>query len=753
MSTANLVSWLPFDTSTTDDLLGNTWTATGNPTVSDNALQLNGSSYLQKSGGITIGGQDFTIRGKANISTATGNYSRIFQLHKALNTAANAFSLYRYSNQAALRFDFGGTNYGSFAITFGEVHDFEFDYRHDAGKLYFFIDGALKTTLNTTLERITFDYCWLGRSNFTADGYFVGTIDEFQIYDGVALHTENFTPPTEDDYIADKLAIAGEAAFSFDVDVEAQIINDLTPFDYRVAFDGNTYGIIPAATVQALKQVTSYTFEIRFATNDTRTGSDALYCCALLSYNYNNLVASNNFTLSLEDGVPYVRTTYDSVFMRAANKLNDGTVHKLALVKSNTLLSLYVDGELVVSADGFDRNFVDTSRVFYLATTAGLSRFLQMDLYELRIWSTARTQDDLFTDIDGDEAGLLGWYTPAPLQPNILPDSTANARDIPLYGNPAVYRVYEMDYTFSADVETILSDILQRDFDVITDLANDVWYNANLVVQLPFDTSTTQDLKNNWWAASSGGTTEIFAAPEGSTHATALYYGGETDDARGRIYLNCQGMYLGGKDFIVTFDWWYGGAFPFSTNYPFGVWNDDYSSGICIGVAERFNANWQRMWLGAFGQVSAAKSFNYHEWHAVRLEYIHANSKLTLHMDDALFLELTVTIPRTFFTHVEIDRGTGGEFHGSGYMSDLKILGGEMAGDCQTEVIYLAVIHNGQAKLYPFRPYEVVLVPALAIYHDQRVWYNVLRELDDQFDRASDYYIVYGGKVRALSKG
>ncbi len=752
MSTANLVSWLPFDTSTTQDLCGNEWTVSGSPTISDNALQLNGSSYLQKSGGITLGGQDFTICGKFNMSSSSGASCRIFSLHDAASTTKNCINLARYRTSSDLYTDCMGANSSNFACTYDEQYHFEYSYSHDEGIVRIFIDGVLKLTWSRTIARTTFPNVFINKSNWPADGYLTGSIDEFQIYDGVALHTADFVPPTEDDYVADKLALGAEAAFSFDVDVEAQIINDLTPFDYRVAFDGNTYGIIPAATVQALKQVTSYTFEIRFATNDTRTGSDALYCCALLSYNYSNLVANNNFTLSLEDGVPYVRTTYDSVFMRAANKLNGGTVHKLALVKSNTLLSLYVDGELVVSADGFDRNFVDTSRVFYLATTAGLSSFLQMDLYELRIWSTARTQDDLFTDIDGDEAGLEGWYTPAPLQPNILPDSTANARDIPLYGNPAVYRVYEIDYTFSADVETILSDILQRDFDVITDLANDVWYNANLVVQLPFDTSTTQDLKNNWWAASSGGTTEIIATPEGSTHATALYYVGETDDARGRIYLNCQGMYLGGKDFIVTFDWWYGDAFPFSTNYPFGVWNDDYSSGICIGVTERFNANWQRMWLGAFGQVSAAKSFNYHEWHAVRLEYIHANSKLTLYMDDASFLELTVTIPRTFFTHVEIDRGTG-KLHGSGYMSDLKILGGEMAGDCQTEVIYLAVIHNGQAQLYPFRPYEVVSVTALAIYHDQRVWYNVLRELDDQFDRASDYYIVYGGKVRALSKG
>lgn len=49
MDTTNLIEWLPFDKSPTEDLCGNTWTATGSPTIgangaiSGNALQLDGS--------------------------------------------------------------------------------------------------------------------------------------------------------------------------------------------------------------------------------------------------------------------------------------------------------------------------------------------------------------------------------------------------------------------------------------------------------------------------------------------------------------------------------------------------------------------------------------------------------------------------------------------------------------------------------------------------------------------------------------
>ncbi len=68
MDTNNLVIYLPFD-SDINDLCGGTWTATGNPSIVDGALNLDGSSYLERDGGITLGGQDFTIRIYVNPSS------------------------------------------------------------------------------------------------------------------------------------------------------------------------------------------------------------------------------------------------------------------------------------------------------------------------------------------------------------------------------------------------------------------------------------------------------------------------------------------------------------------------------------------------------------------------------------------------------------------------------------------------------------------------------------------------------------
>ena len=70
---------------------GNTWKAEGKPAVSTinpkgaaslrPALQLDGKSYLQAEGGISLGGKDFTIDGWAFIDTNCGSYGRIFEFN------------------------------------------------------------------------------------------------------------------------------------------------------------------------------------------------------------------------------------------------------------------------------------------------------------------------------------------------------------------------------------------------------------------------------------------------------------------------------------------------------------------------------------------------------------------------------------------------------------------------------------------------------------------------------------------------
>ena len=79
MDTTNLIAYLPFDESATQDLCGNEWTAVGNPTISDGALQIQSGQYLTCDEPLTLGGQDFTICGWAYMDSKTANYGCIFE--------------------------------------------------------------------------------------------------------------------------------------------------------------------------------------------------------------------------------------------------------------------------------------------------------------------------------------------------------------------------------------------------------------------------------------------------------------------------------------------------------------------------------------------------------------------------------------------------------------------------------------------------------------------------------------------------
>lgn len=226
MDTTNLIAYLPFDTSTTEDKCGNTWTAYNAPTIVDNTAVFSGANqYLELDGTITLGGQDFTIAAKINLSSAAGSWIHIFNLWTSSHSDANKIAFQRNYTYAQCAGIFFGAKTNFFGFALDTVHHVEFDYSHDAGKVYIFVDGALMATINKTIAQTTFPHVYIGRSNY-GDPYFAGTIDEFMIYDGVALHTENFTPPTDSDYADLKFALGEETApVGYTFDVERTVIN------------------------------------------------------------------------------------------------------------------------------------------------------------------------------------------------------------------------------------------------------------------------------------------------------------------------------------------------------------------------------------------------------------------------------------------------------------------------------------------------------------------------------------------------
>ena len=168
MDATKLKVWLPFDESTTADKCGNTWTTYGSPTISatnainGNALQLNGSSYLQMDGSITLGGKDFSIDGWFNLSSSTGNWPRVFALFNTTNSDANSIQLQRREKTTNFRVCCNGSFSDTFSVSLGTRHHFELDYVHSTSTVYAFIDGALMKTFAKAMDATNYAIVSLG---------------------------------------------------------------------------------------------------------------------------------------------------------------------------------------------------------------------------------------------------------------------------------------------------------------------------------------------------------------------------------------------------------------------------------------------------------------------------------------------------------------------------------------------------------------------------------------------------------------
>ena len=214
MDSNNLKIWLPFDNSPTLDKCGNSWTTSGNPSlsatnaISKNALQLSGGAYLRSDNKILIGGQDFTVDFWAYANSSQVSYAGFFAFTQAYNSENGSLLFSRNSSNNNLVCWLCNANSSSKlgSATFGNNfsgtrHHYEIDYLNSQRQVLVFVDGNLTATINLSAEYPRLErYIYIGRTAWGASQYFQGTIDEFRIYDGVALHTANFTPPSAADY-------------------------------------------------------------------------------------------------------------------------------------------------------------------------------------------------------------------------------------------------------------------------------------------------------------------------------------------------------------------------------------------------------------------------------------------------------------------------------------------------------------------------------------------------------------------------
>ena len=202
----NIKVLLHFDQSIIkDDIENNSWIAYNSPEISstnakfNKALQLRQSSnqYISLSGGITLGGQDFTIDWWGYFSSATTNYGRMLCIFDTLASNVNAIYFCRHTttNQYNWLMANNISTYKSFQ--FNQIHHFAITYNHSFNSANLFIDGILDNSLSVSLPSHHYNYLWLGSNNYSSDkGYFEGSIDEFRITDGLILYKENFSLPS-----------------------------------------------------------------------------------------------------------------------------------------------------------------------------------------------------------------------------------------------------------------------------------------------------------------------------------------------------------------------------------------------------------------------------------------------------------------------------------------------------------------------------------------------------------------------------
>lgn len=293
MDTTNLIVYLPFDESATQDLCGNEWTAYDTTSIDDTnaisntALQLN-KGYLRSNSAITFGGADFTVSFYAYVSFNSENWTAPFSAVASLSNARSGQIVFRRNNTNTY---FNSEIYNSSGQSLGSVqvnnltnalHHFEYDYSHADSKFRIFIDGVLKATHSCSLERLA-RYIFLGTNNYNQNSQrMVGSIEEFLLYDGVALHTDNFTPPTDEDYEQLKLKLG--KPFSLEANMERVITNAAwkpsmnlkfwLPFNRTPTEDlcGNEWTLNGDATIEEAGAINGNALQVTNSTNEGQYG-------------------------------------------------------------------------------------------------------------------------------------------------------------------------------------------------------------------------------------------------------------------------------------------------------------------------------------------------------------------------------------------------------------------------------------------------------------------------------------------------
>lgn len=247
-----LRSWLRFDESATKDFIAdNAWTTSGNPTISttnaisDKALQLDGNSYLKLSG-VELAGKDFSIDFWLYMDSQTAESASVFEIVNPVTSApmlcirrSGSYLEWWLNTTTDVSESGGQTGKNTNVMVLNQRVHVRFVYRVSSTfpTVFLFIDGRNQSatiSLSSKFTRKSFDI-YTGGSASRAS--LIGTIDEFCLYDGLALSSTAFTPP--------------DAAFYSTHELFADAIRAVK-YDWRYENAGTIYSLINTTTAVQL---------------------------------------------------------------------------------------------------------------------------------------------------------------------------------------------------------------------------------------------------------------------------------------------------------------------------------------------------------------------------------------------------------------------------------------------------------------------------------------------------------------------
>lgn len=466
--------YLPFTTSTTEDLSNRFWLSGGTPTIdtiNGNAvLNLPGNSSYIYSYNLILGSKDFTICGWFNMSSSSGKYARIFTIFSEYNSHTNSIQLIRDNTNASIYIRTGSNSSSTVSISYNTDYFFALVYDYNLKTLSLYLNGVFQISLtNQDISRRVFPFIFIGRPQHSDQGYFVGNIRDFKIYDGYALKAINFVHTDSTNYFYTH-PIASYIRFD--------------PYLEYNGFYSSSYGVIPKSVLGGL---TTFTIEVELSTTTTKTTHNHQGATIIGREISNNWM--DDFTLYVSSGKlcfwsePKSHSTSTTRYT-SSTTINDGSRHKISLVSNggkNT--SIYVDGVCIANFAAPEIK-ITSDYDLYLGYSSNSDSWLQMNLYELRLWNKALTQEEIFADIESDAEGLVGWYKAGV---NGFADLTGNGNNITSNNYRSINAV-ELLNTYNDDISCILT--------------NETWTSfSNLKAYLNFDNSNIDDKKNNVWTA------------------------------------------------------------------------------------------------------------------------------------------------------------------------------------------------------------------------------------------------------------